>query len=252
MYPSSSDSPDKKLIKSFLRKYADGRYKDSAVEFVPESGRYLVLVPYSVAPFSRKASVILSNNLRKKLGLNADVDRCSDFSHGPAYKALALALENLLDRNFVDVAMLISHSEAIDVVVYVGSEDLIENGATNRDLTRKIASFLRAYDLELGRVYITELVQGPPTPSQILWCVYRAAPANIGGIIGQLSEQGLSVPSENWLKRTLDGLVRLKAVIWQKPGCYALTSFGISALPNRRGRNSPDVERALELGLRKW
>lgn len=222
------------------------------VEFVPESGRYLVLVPYSVAPFSRKASVILSNRVRKELGLDAEVDRYSDFSHGPANSALALALENLLDRNFVDVAMLSSHSGAIDVVVYVGSEDLTEKGAVNRDLTRKIGSFLRAYDLELGRVYITELAQGPPTSPQILWCVYRSAPASLRDIVGQLSEQGLSVPSENWLKRTLDGLVRLKAIVWQKPGSYSLTSFGMSALPNRRGRDSPDVARALELGLRKW
>lgn len=252
MYPNSSDSPDKQRIKELLRKYADGRYRDSVVEFVPESGRYLVLVPYSVAPFSRKASVMLRNRVRRDLGIDADVERYSDFSNGPANSALALAMENLLDRNFVDVAMLSSRHGAIDVVVYVGSEGEIEKGSVHRDLVRKIGSFLQAYDLELGRVYITELTQGAPTPPQILWCVYRLAPASLKDISELLSEQGQSAPSENWLKRTLDNLIRVKALIWQKPGSYSLTSFGMSVLPNRRGRNSPDVARALELGRRKW
>lgn len=222
------------------------------VEFVPESGRYLVLVPYAVAPFSRKAAAMLRNRVRRELRLDADVERYSDFSNGPANGALALALENLLDRNFVDVAMLSARSGAIDVVIYVRSEDDVGRGAVHRDLVRKIGSFLQAYDLEVGNVYITELTKGPPTPPQILWCVYRLAPASLADILEVLSQQGQSVPSEKWLKKALDGLVRVKAVIWEKPGCYSLTSFGVSALPNRQGRNSPDIARALELGRRKW
>jgi hypothetical protein len=195
---------------------------------------------------------MLRNRMHRELGLNADVEMYSDFSNGPANAALALALENLLDRNFIDVAMLSSRSGAIDVVVYVRSEDDIERGAAHRDLVRKIGSFLQAYELQLGHVYITELTQGPPAPPQILWCVYRLAPASLEVIFKRLSEQGLTVPSENWLKRALDGLVRVKALIWEKPGCYSLTAFGVSVLPNRRGRDSPDVARALELGRRKW
>lgn len=262
MFRNSSESPDKQKVKEFLTKYADGRYRDSVIEFIPESGKYLILVPDAVRPFSSKAATTLRNRLQKELGLDSDVEKYSSFENGAVIDAMSLALENLIGSNFVDVAMLNSPYGAIDIIIYVESEDDRDRIIPRPKIARKINSFLQAYDLSVGIIYITALAQESPTRPQVLWTIYKLSPASFEEISKGLSKQGLAVPSETWLKRLLDSLVRARAIIWdepagddserKQPGRYQLTNLGASALPHRRGRNSPDVARALELGRRKW
>jgi len=235
-----------------LGAYANGRYRDSVVEFLPETGTFQVRVPGNVEPFSDKARTMLRRRLLKDLDIEADVSTSSVYSDETTTAALGQLLEATLGQNFIDVALSTHTDDGIDAVVFVHSEQKTDDEGLRRTVKGKLTGFLRLYDLSLNAFIITELKHGTPTRPQILRLVYTRAPVSLKEIALALELEGVQAPSSHWLKRQLDSLVRRGVVTWEKPGQYSLTAEGVSKLPARKGRRSPDVSRALELARKRW
>lgn len=90
-----------------------------------------------------------------------------------------------------------------------------------------------------------------PSSIFILRLVKIKQPINISGLEILLKEDYPSI-HEKWINRQLDGLRKKKFIIRTKSGQYTLTSLGLVIVPAGTNNNSSDIERALELGKRKW
>lgn len=252
MSQSELDSSDRTRIRAFLKRYADGRYQNSVVEFLPDSGVWMVMVPPDVNPFSEKARGMLSRRILRDLRLKADVSQAPMFAEGSMGEALNQALRTSLGENLIDTTLAVGNDESLDVVIFVGSEATADTNEVKRSVKEKLRGFLKSYEFQLGRFFFVELSDGLPTPPQLLRLVYKRAPVGIGVLLEELRAERASVPSIRWLKTQLDGLIRLGMIAWEKPDNYLVTAKGSAHLPALKGRNSPDIARALDLAKRKW
>ncbi len=90
-----------------------------------------------------------------------------------------------------------------------------------------------------------------PSKLAILRVIKKKAPIKFNTIRDDLQEKGF-LSRENLLKNKLDEM-RKKDMIIHTEGQYILTGKGLSILPITKDRyHSSDIERALELGKRKW
>ena len=252
MSQDKSASSNRERIRTFLGRYADGRYRNSVVEFLPDTGTFLVLIPGDVDPFSISAQTMLTRRLLKDVGVDAEVSKAAVFNDASVILALAEALQTTLGDNLIDLTLASESEDKVDVVLFVRSENDTTTPELQKAVKRKLTSFLESYDLVLSRYFFTELADGEPTPPQILRVVYTLAPATPEEIAAALEAERVPPPTLRWLKTQLDSLFRLGMLVWEKPGFYSLTAKGSSNLPARKGRNSPDIKRALALARKKW
>lgn len=252
MSQSKSASSNRDRIRTFLERYADGKYRNSVVEFLPDTGTFLVLIPSEVEPFSISAQTMLTRRLLKDLGIEAEVSKASLFNDSSVVLALAEALQTTLGENLVDLTLASASKGSVDVVLFVDSESETADPELQKAVKRKLTSFLESYDLGLNRHFFTELADGAPTPPQILRIVYQLAPVSPEDVAAALEAERIPPPTLRWLKTQLDSLFRLEMIIWEKPGHYSITAKGSTHLPARKGRTSPDILRALELARKKW
>lgn len=252
MSQNKSTSSNRERIRSFLGRYADGRYRNSVVEFLPDTGTFLVLIPAGVDPFSTNAQTMLTRRLLKDVGVEAEISKAAIFNDAAVVIALAEALQTTLGENLIDLTLASASENKVDAVLFVRSESDTDSTELKKAVKRKLISFLESYELGLNRHFFTELADGAPTPPQILRIVYTLAPATPEEIAQALDAEKVPPPTLRWLKTQLDSLFRLGMVIWEKPGYYSITAKGSSYLPARKGRTSPDIIRALELARKKW
>ncbi|GEM_PF-777107 len=91
-----------------------------------------------------------------------------------------------------------------------------------------------------------------PTTVAILRAIKITAPADLGAIENNLSQNAFSWPSQTWLKNKLDLFRKKGLLLRQQDESYVLTQETLSKIPHGNFRTSSDVERALALGRRKW
>lgn len=252
MSAENLESSSRKALKEYLKKYADGRYRNSVVEFLPDTGSHLIFVQGNVQPFSEKAKSMLGRRVMSDLGLPVEIAQFSAKTDTRSSAALAQVLEPLLGDNLIEIGVSTPTPNNAEVIVFVHDLRRAESGDLYKRAAAKAAEFLKPYELRLEKFFFNELADGLPSGFQILRLIYTNAPIDFGALSEKLSAEHTPAPSENWLKRQLDSLLRSNKVMWQPPGSYVATSEGIADLPARKGRTSPDIARALAFGKRRW
>lgn len=252
MSAENLESSSRKALKDYLRKYADGRYRNSVVEFLPDTGAHLIFVQGSVQPFTEKAKTMLIRRVMSDLGLPIEVAQFSAKTDTRSSAALAQVLEPLLGDNLIEIGVSTPTPASAEVIVFVHDLRRTESGDLHKRVVTKVTEFLKPYELRLEKFFFNELADGVPSGFQILRLIYTHAPVDLAVLSEKLTGEQTPAPSENWLKRQLDSLLRSNKIMWQPPGSYVATSEGIADLPARKGRTSPDIARALAMGKRAW
>ena len=123
------------------------------------------------------------------------------------------------------------------------------SGEEEAAIRTAVVEFINILALDCSSVKVTQ-AEPIPTRTAILRTLRIAAPASLHVLATALRKQDLSVPNEIWLNHTLDGLRKTGFVIRRTDGQYLLSLHALSVLGTRKGRRSPDVQRALALGRR--
>ena len=252
MSAENLESSSRKSLRDYLKKYADGRYRNSVVEFLPDTGAHLIFVQGDVQPFSERAKTMLGRRVMSDLGLPVQVAQFSGKTDTRSSAALAQVLEPLLGDNLIEIGVSTPSPVTAEVIVFVHDLRRTEGDDLHKRAATKASEFLKPYELRLEKFFFNELADGVPSGFQILRLIYTHAPVDLVALSEALAAEQTPAPSENWLKRQLDSLIRSNKVMWQPPGNYVATSEGIADLPARKGRTSPDIARALAFGKRTW
>ena len=209
----------------------------------------------------RPSNVFLSR-LRKHLEKIAGQTVSLVISEGD----ITAGLENAL------LALLASNTPGIVQKVFISSlrskeiDVWVVPSASRRSLSPKVVSrirttcvkFIEASDHALRDLCI--LQESPPLPSllAILRAIKIGQPLDANAISERLSNAGFALETGRWLGNRLDelrhkGFVRfLAARRSDEAHKYALTSKGLDSVPTSLSSSSSDVQRALDLGRRRW
>lgn len=118
--------------------------------------------------------------------------------------------------------------------------------ATHSAIERKIRAFLREVGLELSSVLSTNS-ESLPSKFALLKALRHVAPADVAKLKAELILRGLTVPSEDWLRRKLDTLRKGDSIVRLGNGSYAIPAKTLDSLGTQRVGGSPDVARLLAL-----
>lgn len=113
-----------------------------------------------------------------------------------------------------------------------------------------VGEFVGILTLECRSIKITQ-AEHIPTPTAILRTLRLHAPASLADLSTSLGQQDFSVPNQIWLSHSLDKLRKAGLVVRKQDGEYMLSLHALSILGTRKGRQSPDIERALALGRKR-
>lgn len=138
-----------------------------------------------------------------------------------------------------------------DLGVFVRrSEDLVEK---ERDAaTKKLKATAKEFRIAFHSITIARSESPAPSGPAILRALKRLQPADAGQVAAGLTSSGQLPPSVAWLRNQLDSLRKKGFAQWDASGAYRLTLSGLAVLPQTRGRQGADVERALALARRRW
>ena len=190
------------------------------------------------------------DNLRKKIEANYSVTSQAILAASSDHQELESAFHQLLNRRFDGkvVSFFISFREESLVDSWIEASAL--NEALEREISAHIEALYKESSLTIRNIYWLRSSADLPTVPALMRLVKAHQPVSAEKLVQLLVGDYPSI-DERWLKHRLDALRRKDLVIWQKPGCYALTALGVSVVPTGKRRSSSDIQRALVLGRRR-
>ena len=121
--------------------------------------------------------------------------------------------------------------------------------STSLAIKDKAKLYLSQFDIELVALVRTT-GQNLPTIIACLKRIRLLSPVTPDALSADLSLNGFSIPSEDWLKRRLDSMRRNGHIIRRSDGSFALTLRSLRILGTAKRSGSPDVARMLALARR--
>lgn len=114
-----------------------------------------------------------------------------------------------------------------------------------------VRSYLKKFKLSLVALAFT-VDENLPTGFSMLRLLRIFAPVSLGVFSSKLQERKFTIPSEDWLRRKLDGLRKKGLVVWLKgegdqPHGYALSLKALRGLGTDKKRSSADITRLLAI-----
>jgi len=249
MWQEMSESSKIAQIKRFLAAYADGFYRDSLVEFSPDSGEYLVFILGDIGRVTDRAKSMMARRLQKAVSSPVAVAQFSDSHEKVVEQALFELLELFFKQRLIDVLVTSPSSGEVEVIVFLEKGELL--GSDYEEVEKKSSEFLKQYEKTIAKLIVSEVSTSLPTAFQIMRKVFIMAPVSLSQLADELARSEYLLPSKKWLNRQLDTLLRKHLVTWDT-GKYILTLAGISMIPAARNRQSADIERTLAFARRKW
>lgn len=133
--------------------------------------------------------------------------------------------------------------------VWVDLKKAALSDAEGRDVAEKASAYLE----NMGLVFEgLQLANGAnvPTRTAILGMLRIIAPADVERLVSKAEEEGFERPPIEYMSRHLDALRKSKLVLRKKDASYALTARALKMLGSSKRRNSPDIQRVLDLARR--
>lgn len=155
--------------------------------------------------------------------------------------------------------LLINHADSIRNVflslnsrearVWIDPKPNAQEHLNEIDSTARL--YLLGFKLSLLSISFT-INENLPTAFVILKILRICAPASLNELSDKIQSKKLTIPSDDWLKRKLDGLRKKELVVWLKgepehPHSYALSLKALKALGTEKKRSSADITRLLAI-----
>ena len=119
-----------------------------------------------------------------------------------------------------------------------------------RQIKSHIEGFMESIGYGRSNIQVVFSEEGPSLTT-ILANLRTISPCAIDELTAFMERKNIAVPSEKWMSRRLDELRRKGLVLRNDFGEFFLTAVGLSGLGSKKGRQSPDVRRALVLARRE-
>ncbi|MDO9317559.1 MAG: hypothetical protein Q7V56_05095 [Gammaproteobacteria bacterium] len=123
------------------------------------------------------------------------------------------------------------------------------------DLKRELESYLQSVfetiELSLGDITWISFNSDSPTVPFLLRLLKTVQPVSAEMLFIKLHIEYPGI-TERWLRNKLDQMRKKKLLVREQAGTYVLTYDALSTVPAGANRSSSDLNRALDLGRRKW
>ena len=249
-------SKEDKSVLEFVQHRA-GKYAQS-IEYRDFDGAIVVKIPMSSVAkkagnrkTSKRQVTQLKNDVKKIYNRELLAIVILDDNH----EAVELALGTLLSQRFPKVirGVFVSVPSIDNVTVILEpfdnkppAEEVLE------DIKELVEKFLDLQELHLGAIEWAGATGERPSLPVLLRLVKTLAPVEVEDIGLSLRKQDRWYVDAKDIRHSLDALRKKGLVIRQKTGKYVPTEAALHVIPHGPTRNSSDVDRALELGRRKW
>lgn len=219
--------------------------------------------------------IVADRDIEGHFFVRIPVRRGADNKQVPGHTKLADAKKNLEDSG-LNVSFLLTDESTNDIEAGLRATLLHQVGEhirnvfmssvaktphvwieAKRELTedlfdliqKKILRYLSDFDIEPKSITTTS---GYKFPSVLacMKCIRKHAPIDVSGMSAALSNEGFTIPSEEWLRRRLDSMRKDGVIIWIAGNKYCLPMSSIRKLGTSKTRMSPDVSRLLALARR--
>ena len=189
---------------------------------------------------------------QKKLTEKYSVQTQVIFTASDKFDDIAQATELLLKANFKDLLEEINFTflsaEKVNVWIKITSIETEQQ----KTVESFINSTLSGSGFSVFDFHWVKDESKLPSAIDILLAIKLYQPLKLDKFIDYFSRKYSDVNSK-WLNRQLDKLIKRKLVVRDKVSeAYSLTGVGLGVIPQRIGRGSFDIARALDLGRRKW
>ncbi len=222
----------------------------------PQAGVVFVFVPSTIVAqkkaggkTSARHMAHLKRMAHRDLAIDIEFRVKTDDGVNDIESGLSAVIGEVLSRQKVHTFVMRSLEGMADIWI-----DAQFTGAAAPDvLTARVIEVARDYLSKVGLTLHQIYWQGSAMPSSahLLRTVKVLEPVSVGRIAEYLQRNGYPGVTDRWVKVQLDRLRRNGLIAWRQDK-YAITASGLSLLPSSKGPASSDVERALELGRRRW
>ncbi len=188
---------------------------------------------------------LLKNRLSKQYSVSIEIVFLQSEGHFEMENGIFQLLNQQFPNQVKSFYISFKDGKTIDAWIEVEEQE--------RNLRKKITSYLESIlfpKMKLGVVQWFGIYDLPSTIA-ILRAIKIIQPVNIDELVERLRESHKGL-NEKWLRNKLDHLRRDGYLRWSKPGNFTLTGKSLPLIPAGRQKSSSDIERALELGRRKW
>jgi hypothetical protein len=121
-----------------------------------------------------------------------------------------------------------------------------------QEIESTLSNILKESALKKGVIQWIDSKTEVPSVTTILRAVKSIQPSTLRDLLENLSMEYPDLSSK-WLNKQLDKMIKGNFLIRENlEKTYALSSKGLSVIPNSMNRNSSDVLRALALARKKW
>ena len=120
---------------------------------------------------------------------------------------------------------------------------------TKLEIENKMKEFMRFLNIRLRSLSMT-LTGRIASQTAVLKLIRISAPIQHNEIEKILISKGFDTPDNEWLSRMLDRLRKSNKIVRRRDGYFCLSLKALKILGTDKGRNSPDITRALDIARR--
>lgn len=240
------------FVQERAKKYAQ------SIEYRRFDGAIVVRIPVSrvsdtasSTSTSKRQLTHLVNDVNKRFGR----ELLAIFVLDEVHESMEMALSSLLRQRFPkgvrSILVSVPSTDNVTVIIEPYNNKPPADGMVSK-ANELVERFFELQDMHLKTIEWVGATVERPTLSILLRMVKTLAPVDISDIVNVLYSQDYWYIDEKQLRHQLDALRKKGFVVRQRSGKYVPTELALHAVPHGATRSSSDVDRALELGRRKW
>jgi len=190
-------------------------------------------------------------NLKKRLKEKFSKDVEIIYTLWETHQGLEDAFHQMLNHRFTGRVLSFYMSFINKNTVNSWIEVAEPYGEIKEEIEKRYLRILEDAGLLSGFIQWIDSSSDLPTLPWLLRFLKIRQPIDLKNVAEVASEEFPAI-SEKWLSHKLDQLRKKNLVIREKTGSYVLTSKALSTVPAGAKYTSSDIDRALDLGRRKW
>lgn len=218
-----------------------------------------------------KGEIVINSERPDELFISIETERDSEGKQKPTKKAL-IEIRDYFSKNGLSINFILQDSTTADLetglratlmLVFPNLRNVFcsitDNTASvwiepkyqlsdeeHKEISSHADRFFQLVGIKLETIQSTRN-ENTPTKTAILSNIRIIAPTTLATLIQRLREKKFIVPSDEWLRRQLDGLRKGGAVVVAPDGQISLSLATLRSLGTKKTARSPDITRMLAL-----
>lgn len=238
-------------VQEFLKTFAKGRYANARLQQTPE---ILFVILKDTTRASTRQLALLENKVSSLAGSPVEIILHSDHLRETFLSALGSILSDALDLTVEGAHFELIGRKRAQVFLSVSARHSEVNSALRGRIVDAAKSIGDPLGIEEIEVEVSGQGQSTINDALVLREVLKIAPVTPERLAEALNanETILQDFSKEEVGVMLDRLRRKKLLVWQPSGTYVPAQSALYLYSSPRSRTSSDIERALELGRKRW